>query len=230
MVAGRGWLVALEGLDGAGTTTQARRLVASLEAQQRPAAYTSEPSDGPFGTLLRQILTASPRLRVSASGEGDGGRRGDGGTRGDEPFDEAALALAFAADRLDHLATEIEPALARGATVVCDRYVLSSLAYQGRALDLGWLQTINALCRPPDLTFYLDVPVEVCLARMEAAQRVRERYEQAQILAEVAAGYARAIDVLRQAGQRIVVLDGTAPIAEVERAILGEVRQLLAIG
>lgn len=205
MVTGHGSFIALEGPDGAGITTQARCLVACFEAQHQPARYVKEPSDGPFGALLRQVLAG--RLRR---------RRADGS---DEPFDEATLALAFAADRLDHLASEIEPALADGVTVVCDRYVLSSLAYQGRALDLAWLQVINARCRPPDLTLYLDVPVDVCLARMERARRVRERYEQAAILAEVREGYARAIAALRQAGQRIIVLDATPPIADVERAI-----------
>jgi dTMP kinase len=213
-VAAPSWLIALEGIDGAGITTQARRLVAWLEAQGRPARYAKQPSGGPFGVLLRQVLTGALRRR-----------RADGG---EEPFDEATLALAFAADRLDHLATEIGPALAAGAIVVCDRYVLSSLAYQGRVLGIDWVEALNARCRWPDLTLYLDVPVEVSLARMAAAGRARERYEERATLDAVRAGFARGIERLRQAGQRVVVINGAAPIDAVEQAIRAAVQALLA--
>lgn len=213
MTADRGRFIALEGLDGSGTTTQAQDLVAWLSAHGRRAQYTKEPSDGPFGTLLRHILIGDLRRT-----------RADGNT---EPFDEATLALAFAADRLDHLATELEPALREGTAVVCDRYVLSSLAYQGRALDLAWLQAINARCRVPDLTIYLDVPVDVCLMRIERARRFHERYEQESILEDVRTVYERAIGILRQAGQRVVSLDATQPIAKVHKAILAQVGDLL---
>lgn len=210
-VAGR--LITLEGIDGAGITTQARRLVAWLEAQGRTARYVKEPSAGPFGVLLRQVLAGTLRRRRANGSE--------------EPFDEATLALAFAADRLDHLATEIEPALAAGSVVVCDRYILSSLAYQGRVLDLDWIEALNARCRRPDLTLYLDVPVEVSLARIAAAGRTHERYEQATTLAEVRAGFTRGIVRLRQAGQRIVVIDATAAVDTVERAIRAAVQEAL---
>lgn len=206
------WFVALEGIDGAGITTQARRLVSCLNEQGRPARYTKEPSEGHWGLLLRRVLAGSLR-RARYDGR-------------EEPFDETTLALAFAADRADHLACEIEPALAAGVTVICDRYVLSSLAYQGRALDLAWLLAINARCRAPDLTLYLHVPVAVSLARIVAAGRVHERYEQEATLAEVLAGYERGIAALREAGQRVVVVDGTAPIEVVARAIQTEVQRL----
>ncbi|MBI4506471.1 MAG: dTMP kinase [Chloroflexi bacterium] len=207
------WFVALEGIDGAGTTTQSHRLVAWLQALGRPARYTKEPSEGHWGTLLRRVLTGALRRA-----------RTDGS---EEPFDEATLALAFATDRVDHLASEVEPALAAGVSVVCDRYVLSSLAYQGRALDLAWLLAINGRCRAPDLTLYLDVPAQVGLARIAAARRARERYEQEATLAEVLTGYARGVAALREIGQRIVTLDGTLPIEAVEQAIQAEVQRLM---
>src|SRR4051812_35922446 len=101
---GQGRLIALEGVDGAGTTTQAQRLAVLLGAR---AHVTREPSGGPLGQLLRQLLS---------------------GAHAD--LDPAAVALLFAADRLDHLSREVEPALARGQHVITDRYLLSSLAYQ----------------------------------------------------------------------------------------------------
>src|SRR5262249_58217852 len=92
-------LVVLEGLDGAGTTTQTSRLIEHLRARGRDAHATREPSDGPIGRLLRAFLA---------------------GAHG--PVDATTMALLFAADRADHLAREVEPALARGAIVVSDRW------------------------------------------------------------------------------------------------------------
>jgi dTMP kinase len=103
----RGRFLVLEGLDGAGTTTQASRLCAWLSARGRTVHLTSEPSRGPLGTGIRQVL--SGRLRGAGGGE----------------FDPGALALLFAADRLDHWESEIRPRLAEGQDVVSDRYVLS---------------------------------------------------------------------------------------------------------
>ncbi|HYY53573.1 MAG TPA: dTMP kinase, partial [Myxococcales bacterium] len=111
-----GRFIALEGLDGSGTTTQAERIASVLRAQGRRVLLTREPSDGPIGTLIRLALTGRLGLPQRSG-----------------PLTEEALALLFAADRVDHLAAVIEPALERGELVVCDRYVLSSLAYQGSA-------------------------------------------------------------------------------------------------
>src|SRR5579864_7294663 len=109
----RGLFIVLEGLDGAGTTTQLVRLAERLRRAGERVVATAEPTDGPIGALIRQAL----RRRLVHR---------DGRALTDE-----SLALLFAADRVDHVAGEIEPALARGQHVLCDRYVLSSLAYQG---------------------------------------------------------------------------------------------------
>lgn len=131
----RGRLIALEGIDGAGTTTQARLLTAWLsERLDAPAVQTCEPSDGPLGQLLRQILGHKTRA-VARSG----------------------LALLFAADRLDHLEAVVQPLLRQGRHVVTDRYVYSSLAYQSMDLDLSWVAAINQQAPEPDLTVYIRV-------------------------------------------------------------------------
>ncbi|MFM2418433.1 MAG: hypothetical protein RL385_3156, partial [Pseudomonadota bacterium] len=104
--------IVLEGIDGAGTTTQTARLVSALTAQGRRTQATREPSDGPVGVLLRQMLRGRV---VSPSGKAP-------------PSEE--LALLFAADRLDHVSAELRPLLADGVSVVSDRYDYSSVAYQ----------------------------------------------------------------------------------------------------
>src|SRR4051794_39709628 len=109
-----GRFIVIEGLDGAGTTTQTERLATRLREEGHRVLTTREPSDGPVGMLLRQALTG--RLTLPGA---------------HAPLADETLALLFAADRTDHLASRVEPALGRGEVVLCDRYVLSSLAYQG---------------------------------------------------------------------------------------------------
>src|SRR5271167_2017910 len=107
-----GRFVVLEGIDGSGTTTQVARLADRLRAQGVAVRATREPSDGPLGTLVRHVL--SGRVVIP-------GGRAPGW---------ATMALLFAADRLDHVESEIEPFLAEGGDVISDRYDASSLAYQ----------------------------------------------------------------------------------------------------
>jgi dTMP kinase len=193
---GRGRFVVLEGLDGAGTTTQAKLLGERLRAAGRRVHVTAEPSAGPVGALIRQVLTH--RLEL-------------------EP---AALALLFAADRRDHCAAEIAPELARGTDVVSDRFTLSSLAYQGVTLgDPEWVGAINSRAAEPDVTIFLRARPTVTLARRRAASSGRELYEVGALQRRVARSYDSAVARLRAAGQRVEVLDGEAPIEKVAEAI-----------
>src|SRR4051794_8693546 len=151
--------VVLEGIDGAGTTTQTERLVAHLRARGRQAAATREPSDGPVGRLLRELLLGHHPLP-------DGGKVAG-----------AAMALLFAADRVDHLQREIQPLLGAGADVVSDRYLMSSLAYQAEEADRDWVAGLARGVRAPDLTVLVDVPIAVAAARRSQAGRPVERYD-----------------------------------------------------
>jgi dTMP kinase len=200
--------VVLEGLDGAGTTTQARLLGERLRAEGRPVHVTAEPSGGPVGTLVRQVLT----------------RRIVGGPAG---FDPSALALLFAADRLDHHAVEIAPKLADGIDVVSDRYTLSSLAYQGVSPDdLPWVEAVNGRAPAPHLTVFLRVRPEVALRRRRAASHDRELFEVAAFQRRVGRSYARGIARLRALGQLVVELDGEASEEEVAGAVWAAVGRL----
>jgi dTMP kinase len=206
----RGRLVVLEGLDGAGTTTQARLLGDRLRAAGRRVHVTAEPSGGPIGALARQVLT---RRVVGSQGGGD--------------FDPAALALLFAADRLDHVAAEVAPKLADGVDVVSDRFTLSSLAYQGLTTgDLAWVEAINGRAATPDATIFLRVRAQVALRRRRAASMDAELFEVSEFQREVARSYAQALDRLREAGQRVVEVDGEAPVEVVADAVWAAVRAL----
>src|SRR5579884_2272159 len=162
----RGRFVVLEGIDGSGTTTHVARFADRLRSMRVPVRATREPSDGPVGTLVRQILTG--RVIVP-------GGRAPGW---------ATMALLFAADRMDHVEAEIEPFVAAGGVVISDRYDASSLAYQsvssgrGGETTVEWIRTLNKNAKRPHLTIVLDVPPEVAASRREARGDAAQLYEQ----------------------------------------------------
>ncbi|HEY4059912.1 MAG TPA: dTMP kinase [Kofleriaceae bacterium] len=194
-------LIVLEGLDGAGTTTQAKRLVQHLTGIGKAAHLTREPSDGPVGKLIRQMLT--------------GGHEIPG-----ESISQNTFGLLFAADRMDHLQREVEPALAKGAIVVSDRYYHSSLAYQGTGAQRDWITVLNARARKPDLTIFLQVRPEVAAQRRAAAGRVQELFEDMRMQESVAEGYKATLSELASQGERIETLDGEASQDDVFAAIV----------
>lgn len=193
----QGQFIVLEGLDGAGTTTQVERIAAVLRQQGEAVLVTRQPSDGPVGNQLRMALS---------------GRLGLPHGRG--PLTEDTLALLFAADRLDHLASVIDPAVAEGQIVLCDRYVLSSLAYQGSALPMAWVEEINARARKPDLTIFLDVDVKTASSRRRERGGDAELFEADERQTRIARQYQQAMR-RRASKERIVRLDGTLDISTV---------------
>ena len=204
-MARRGRFIALEGLDGAGTTTQAALLVERLRAAGREAHLTREPSDGPLGVLIRQIL----RGRLVAAGA--------------QPVDAAAVALLFAADRLEHLQSEIVPRLAAGVDVVSDRYLASSLAYQGAELDLAWVAGINARARAPDVTVFLEVTPRVAAARRTARGQDAERFEATALQRKIHRTYEKVLAAGEGVG-RLVRIDGALDVDAVAEAVWAGVK------
>ncbi len=198
----RGRFVVLEGIDGAGTTTQVARLADRLRARRVPVRATREPSDGPVGTMIRHILTG--RLVIP-------GGRAPGW---------ATMALLFAADRMDHVEADIEPFIAEGGILLSDRYVASSLAYQslssGTDVDtaMPWIRALNRYARQPDLTIVLDVSAETASRRRELRGEAAQLYEQNEMQRALAAFY-RDLET-QMPGERIVVLDGNGTLDEVE--------------
>lgn len=163
----RGRFFVLEGADGVGTTTQRHRLAQRLEARGRRVHITAEPSTGPCGRLIREILA----------------------TRAHDEATRRELALLFAADRIHHHAHEVEPHLAGGEDVVCDRYVLSSLVYQSLELPLEWVEALNRYAPPADATMLITLPIEEALARLEARPG-RDLFETRALQARVHEAYA----------------------------------------
>ncbi len=193
----------LEGIDGSGTTTQSKRLAERLRERGHRVVETREPSHGPIGAMTRQMLAATSATTV-----------------GPEP-----LALLFAADRLEHLAREIEPALAEGQLVICDRYLVSSWVYQALDCDPSWVRTLNRHARWPDRTFVFALPAALALARV-AARRAEsgepiERFDDGKTQHRLADGYARVLaDANPHELPGLILINAAAEIAAVSDAIL----------
>jgi dTMP kinase len=193
----KGLFIVFEGLDGAGTTTQTR-LLTSRMADRAPGVIfsaTAEPSMGPAGAVIRQVL----RHRV----------RGTDCFGKDKPFDPGALALLFAADRLDHYSCEIRPVLEAGGVAVSDRYKMSSLAYQALDVPFEWIAEINGLAPEPDILFFLDVSPEVAWRRVSQNRVQREIFEVPEILRQVHANYMKAVEKMDTSN--VVTIPGETP-------------------
>lgn len=185
----RGFFVCVEGLDKSGKTSQSILLVNALSKKGFDAVYTTEPSGGEIGKFIRRYVL-SRKERVPAVVE----------------------ALLFAADRVDHVETRIKPMLKEGKIVISDRYVYSSLAYQGAAgLDIEWIREINKSALKPDLAMYLDVPVEIVSRRSRRRKSVMERPHIQKGVQEVYSRFVRE--------EELIPIDGRRAIGEVSKDI-----------
>ncbi len=206
----RGKFIAFEGGEGAGKSTQARLLADALRARGLEVVVTREPGGTPGAEAIRALL-------LGTAGEG---------------WNARAEALLFAAARSDHVERLIQPALARGAWVVCDRFVDSSRAYQGGGLGLSdaevrELHRIGSGGLLPDLTLLIEVSPEVAAARLDLrdagnADRIGGR--DAAFHAKVAAAFAR---FAKEEPARFARIDGDGPAAEVHAGVMSALGALL---
>jgi dTMP kinase len=187
-----GRFVVLEGPDGAGTTKHSALLVERLSREGGTAMRTYEPTDGPIGTAIRAHLH-SGTTTVSA----------------------ADLQKWFCEDRSWHVEQVIKPALAKGITVVCDRYVHSTIAY-GMALGLlrPWLEELNKNFIRPDVALFLLPPYPVLLERM-SRRKERDTLERAELQEKVSDCYRR----LAEDDPSIIVIDTSGPVEEVAERV-----------
>lgn len=154
----RGKFIVFEGTDGSGKSTQIKGLVKYLEGKGLKTFVTSEPTDSPFGSVLRSCLAK----RIDT--------------------DEFTIAAMFAADRLDHIQNPVNGILKKlneGVNVICDRYYFSSFAYNGGFVPLDWVVSLNRPAREllkPDLTIFIDIGTEDAMKRI-ARRGQTERYE-----------------------------------------------------
>jgi dTMP kinase len=193
-----GIFICLEGLDGCGKSTQAKILANWLKSLDKDVILTAEPTKGPIGRFLRKIIQG--RVEVA-------------------PLAEAML---FAADRCDHLEKLVKPALTKGKVVVCERYIYSSLAYQGaRGVPEQTIRKLNEQFLRPHLVILLDVPVDVALGRMK--KRDLDEFEKNRKFQE----RVREIYLLLFKKEGLPILDGTLPVPELAEKIKRLVTPLL---
>jgi len=193
-----GVFICIEGLDASGKTTQSKLLVKKLRKRGFNAVYTTEPSRGQVGRLIRKHVLYG-KNRSSAVLE----------------------ALLFAADRIDHIEREVKPLLNKGKIVVSDRYLYSSLAYQGAAgLNLKWIEEINKWAKKPDLAIYIDIPPKIALQRLKRKKSVMENLKNQQKVREIYLNLAKT-GVLR-------VVDGNKPKRAVAKQVLSIVTGFLS--
>jgi dTMP kinase len=194
----RGRFISFEGIDGAGKSTQHAWLVEYLRRQGRTVVATREPGGTPLGEKLRTLLLA-------------------------EPMHLETEALLMFAARREHVVQVIEPALARGDWVICDRFVDASFAYQGGGRGLDW-EKLQALSDwvlgelQPDLTLIFDAPVEIAQKRLHAATANPDRFEQEQaaFFERVRAAYLR---IASENPQRVRLIDATQTPEHINKSL-----------
>jgi len=203
--------IAFEGGEGSGKSTQVERLQAALQRLGQPVFATHEPGATSVGKAIRALLLET-----------------------DEPITPRSEALLFAADRAHHVQTEIGPKLAEGYHVLCDRYVDSSIAYQGagRALSVAEVARLSRWATEglvPDLTVLLDIPADQGLARVgnRAWQVGPDRLEREQLTfhERVRAGF---LALAGQHPERYLILDATRPVDDLAAEIAAAVQARLA--
>ncbi|MEM5793444.1 MAG: dTMP kinase [Candidatus Aenigmatarchaeota archaeon] len=184
--------IVFEGPDGSGLSTQANLLTKWFNSQNKKVLLTKEPTNSIIGGLIRSILKKEWKT------------------------DMKTFALLFSADRSHHLKSEIEPALNNGYNVICDRYILSTLAFNVEPGTLPWLKQLNSNFRKPDFTFIMDVPGEICVQRIKNSRFGLEFFEDPERLENVRKNYKK----LKNYFQNTFIIDGTKNPQEINEKII----------
>ncbi|MCK4260712.1 MAG: dTMP kinase [Halanaerobiales bacterium] len=206
----RGMFIVFEAIDGSGTSTQARLLHDYLFKNGYKVFLTEEPTGGPIGNLIR--LSLKGRLLMSD----------------DKKRNDRQLALLFAADRHDHLYNKLDGVMTKvddGWIVICTRYVLSSMVYNcNDENELAFVKQLNSQFPLPDLTLFIDCPLEICLDRLNQGRPVHDIYENRNKLKQVRENYDR---LLAKFKAPLHYVDGKRERNEQHQEIVGVVEKML---
>lgn len=200
-----GCFLAFEGIDGSGKTTQMQMLAERLKAMGITYYTTMEPSQGPVGSLLRQILTGRMRM------------------------DSRAAAALFAADRLDHLLNDTDGIVRKvqeGIHVLTDRYYFSNYAYQAVDMPMEHVMELNRQSSgllKPTWNIFVDIDADTAMERIRQNRARQELYEKKSRLIKVRENYLKAFRALEDT-ERVIVVDGTGTPAEVAAEIWSRVK------
>ena len=196
-MAKRGVFIVFEGIDGSGKSTHIKALAEELRSQGYSVLQTSEPSKDRIGNFIRRYAE-----------------------RNDSRLTPETEALLFAADRFEHVKTVIEPALRKGRIVISDRYLYSSLAYQGAGgLEVDWIREMNRFAPKPDLGILLDILPEFSLQRVNRRKTV---FEVSDYLRKVRNIYLKLVEE-----GELVRIDADKPRKAVLMEVLSLVQELL---
>ncbi len=204
----KGRFVVFEGIDGSGKSTQIQQIHHQLEKSKYPVTSTFEPTDGPIGSLIRQMLAGKVEV------------------------DQRTIASLFAADRTDHLVNRekgVRAMVDQGRVVLCDRYYFSSYAYHALYMKMDWVIQANALNAEilrPDATIFIDVDPQTCLKRILATRDSLDMYEKIDILKQVRDNYFLAFDRLGNE-EKVIIIDGNDNQSRVAEKIWEQIQELL---
>lgn len=198
--------IVIEGLDGAGTTTQLKKISKDLEKNKVSIYSTFEPTDRPIGKIVRDVLS--------------------------KKFITTPLTLAklYATDREDHLYNEdngIVKQLNSNKVVISDRYFYSSLAYQGATCNYEIVKELNKYPHP-QILIYIDTPVEECLKRINKRNSTKDIFENKKFLENVTKNYERVISELPKE-VFLIKIDGTKSVDEITAIITNELKKILVV-
>lgn len=198
--------VVFEGLDGSGTTTQLKRLESALSAAAIPHWTTFEPTSLPTGKLVRQVLKGEVEARPET------------------------LARLYSADRHEHLYGRggILERLGRGELIVGDRYILSSLAYQGVSCGPDLPRLLNSAFPLPELLVYFDVPATLSMGRVEGRGE-KEIFETLAFQEKVRKAYEESLAEFGKSGMRILRIDASRSIEAVSEAVMDGIASVLGV-
>lgn len=202
----KGLFIVFEGIDGSGTTTQCELLASYIEERGYPVVQTREPGGTPLAEKIRKLVL-DPAENIHCTTE----------------------MLLYAASRAQHVHELVDPALKEGKTVICDRFIASSLAYQGYGRDLG-VEVVRQVNRYavadclPDLTIYLDLPLDVAILRRQQRAGSPDRLEREgdQLQEKVSLAYR---EVAKQQLETALILDATAGEEELADEIRTRLRE-----